>query len=241
MIKTNRMKAETIVNKLFEAMTERKAYLLANDFVVSSEITKKNGLLDNFDPQGNAYNEFKIAVDKVKHVFDFGYLISVAAKAKPNGSNDANYIQCKTFEKVVRFVKAFGHKDFRMLDPHTRVIAINALKNNGVVSSKGAFCALTSLEMKDAVTDTLIDKRNYTPGTGSTQLSSTRELFRILALCDSIKGKKDAAIEFLPDVKIALLEHFDDVAKRVGYSAASDDDSEDDSMTDDAIDAALSN
>lgn len=221
-MKTNRMKAETIVAKLFEAMTERKAFLLENGFVVSSEITKKNGLLDNFDPQGNAYNEFKIAVDKVKAFFDFGFLIAVASKAKPSGSNDANYIQCKTFEKVVRFVKAFGHKDFRMLDPHTRVIAINALKNNGCVTSKGAFCALTSLEMKDAVPDTLIDKRTYSAGTGSTQLSSTRELFRILALCDSVKGKKDAAIEFLPDVKAALLEHFDDAAKRIGYSNDAD-------------------
>lgn len=218
-----RMKAETVVAKLFEAMSARRQWLADNGHTVSSEITKKNGLLDNFDPQGNAYNEFKIAVEKVKPIFDFSFLLTVASKGKPSISNDTSYIQVKTFEKVVRFIKAFGHQDFRMLDPHTRIITINALKNNGIVSSKGAFCALTSLEMNEAITEKLIDKSTYSPGTGSTQLSSTRELFRILGMCESVKGKKDAAIEFLPDTRAALLEHFESVASRIGHVSEEDD------------------
>lgn len=217
-MKTNRMNAKTIVAKLFDAMTARRAALVADGSHVADEITKRNGLLDNFDPQGSAYNEFVIAVEHVKQIFDFGHLLAHVGKHKKLKANDENYMQCKTVEKIVRFIKAFGHRDFRMLDPHTRVITLNALKNNGVISSKGAFCALTSLEMKDAIGETLIDKRTYSAGTGSTQLSSTRELFRILGLTNGVKGARDAAIDILPEVKETLLQHFTDAAARIGLT-----------------------
>jgi len=221
-MKPNRMKAETICAKLFEAMSARKAALIADNTHVADEITKKNGLLDNFGTEGNSYNEFMLAVDKVKHVFDFSFLLAHVGKHKRSTSNDPQYMQCKTVEKIVRFIKAFGHKDFRMLDPHTRIITINALKNNGLISSKGAFCALTSLEMNEAISEKLIEKRTYSPGTGSTQLSSTRELFRIMGLTAGVKGARDAAIDILPEVKQALLEHFDGVAARIGATVDAD-------------------
>lgn len=214
-------KAETIVAKLFTAMTARKQSLVDGDFVVSDEITKKNGLLDNFNPEGNSYRQFLHAVEETKGIFDFEPVFKIAAKAKPNGSNDAQYIQVKALEKVVKFVKAFGFKDFRMLDNHTRNIMFNAMVNNGCISSKGAFASLVRVEfdeLSDATSEILSKRANYTAGTGSTQLSSTRELFRTLGLCDSVKGAKEAAILFTEEAKQALTQHFEPIAARVGVA-----------------------
>lgn len=219
MKKATNFKPETIVAKLFAAMQARKQFLLDNGHIVSDEITKKNGLLDNFNPDGNSYRECLKAVENVKAVFDFGHLIAIAEKGKPNGSNDAQYIQVKAFEKLIRFVKAFGFKDFRMLDNHTRAIMFNAMLNNGVISSAGAFASLVRVEfdeLSSATSEVLRLRHKYTPGTGSTQLSSTRELFRILGLCDSTKGAKDAPIVFTEAARSALIQHFEQVANAVG-------------------------
>src|SRR5437762_14174374 len=124
MSKANRMKAETIVAKLFGAMTDRKQALLDGGFVVSDEIVKKNGLLDNFDPNGTAYREFLHAVDQTKSFIDFDYFINVVKKHKQARQNDPDYIQCKTVEKVLKCVKEFGFKDPRKRDNHTRVILV---------------------------------------------------------------------------------------------------------------------
>lgn len=215
------LKAETIVARLFAAMTARKQALLDGGFVVSTEITKKNGLLDNFNPEGNSYRQFLLAVEGTRNIFDYTTLLNIAAKAKQETANDANYIQCKTFEKIVKCVKAFGFKDARMLDTHSRAIIINTLVNNGVITSKNAFATLVKVEFDALDTQqTLKERHNYTPGTGSTQLSSTREMLRVLGLTDGNKGARDAAIELLPEAKQALLEHFDTIAKRVGAPVA---------------------
>lgn len=230
-----KFKAETIVAKLFAAMSERKQTLVDNGHVVSDEITKKNGLLDNFNPEGNSYRQFLHAVEETKMIFDFEPLMKIAAKAKPSGSNDAQYVQAKAFEKVVKFVKAFGFKDFRMLDNHTRNIMFNAMVNNGVISSKGAFASLVRVEfdeLSSATSETLSKRSNYTPGTGSTQLSSTRELFRTLGLCDGIKGAKDAPIVFTDEAKSALIQHFDPIATKLGATVESDDETEETSDSD---------
>lgn len=216
MKKANKLKSETIVAKLSEKMTVRKQWLLDNGHVVANEITKKNGLLDNFNVDGNAHREFVKAVEETKSIFDFGFMLSVIEKGKPSGSTDAQYMQAKTVEKIIKFVKAFGFKDFRMLDPHTRLIMFNAMYNNGIISSKGAFASLVKVEfdMHDSASGEIIKQRSgYSPGTGSAQLSSTRELFRILGLCESVKGAKDAAIIFTDEAKAALIEHFDPIAK----------------------------
>lgn len=221
---TSKMKSETIVAKLFAAMTERRAALVAGDFVVSDEITKKNGLLDNFSPEGNSYRGFLQAVENTKSIFDFAPLIKIAAKHKPNGSNDAQYIQAKAFEKIVKFVKAFGFKDFRMLDNHTRSITMNAMVNNGAISSRFAFASLVKVEFDalESQDERLVMRNNYTAGTGSTQLSSTRELFRILGLTDGIKGAKDAPIVFTDEAKTALVQHFKPIAQKTGATVESD-------------------
>lgn len=222
-------KAETIVAKLFTAMTARKQALIDGGFVVSDEITKKNGLLDSFNPEGNSYRNFLHAVEETKSIFDFEPLFKIAAKAKPNGSNDAQYIQVKALEKVVKFVRAFGFKDFRLLDNHTRNIMFNAMVNNGCISSKGAFASLVRVEfdeLNDATSEVISKRANYTPGTGSTQLSSTRELFRTLGLCDSVKGAKDAQILFTEDAKQALTQHFAPIAEKIGATVDSEEESE---------------
>jgi hypothetical protein len=215
MKKALKLKSETIVAKLADKMTVRKQWLLDNGHVVANEITKKNGLLDNFTVEGNAHREFLKAVENTKAIFDFGFLLNVIEKAKPSGSADSDYIQAKTVEKVIKFVKAFGFKDFRMLDPHTRLIMFNAMYNNGVISSKGAFASLVKVEfdmMSEASGEVLKQRSSYSPGTGSAQMSSTKELFRILGLCDSVKGAKDAPIIFTDEAKHALIEHFDPIA-----------------------------
>lgn len=224
-----KFKAETIVAKLFKAMTERKQTLLDNGFVVSDEITKKNGLLDNFDPQGNSYRQFLHAVENTKSVFDFEFLMKTCAKAKPSGSNDANYMQCKTIEKVIKFVKAFGFKDFRMLDNHTRAITMNAMCNNGAISSRSAFASLVRVEFDalESQDEKLAIRHNYSSGTGNTQLSSTRELFRMLGLTDGIKGEKDAPIVFTDETKQALLQHFEQIATKTGATFESEDEDDD--------------
>jgi len=219
MSKVAKFKAETIVAKLFAAVTERKQALVDAGLIVSTEITKKNGLLDNFDPNGNAYREFLHAVEQTKSFLDFGSLINKAAKAKQAGSNDSGFIAVKAFEKIVKCIKAFGFKDARKLDNHTRLILVNTLVNNGVITSRNAFATLVRVEF-DALTEQqqLRDRANYTPGTGSTQLSSTREMLRLLGLTDGIKGARDANIELLPEAKIAMIQYFESVAKRAGIA-----------------------
>jgi len=223
-----KIKAETIVAKLFAAMTERRAALVAGDFVVSDEITKKNGLLDNFNPEGNSYRNFLLAVENTKSIFDFDPLLKIAAKHKPNGSNDSQYVQAKALEKIVKFVKAFGHKDFRVLDNHTRSITMNAMVNNGAISSRSAFASLVKVEYDalESQDERLVMRNNYTAGTGSTQLSSTRELFRILGLTDGIKGAKDAPIVFTDEARTALVQHFAPIAVKTGIVVDTDESEE---------------
>ena len=228
-MKATKFKAETIVQKLADKMSARKQWLLDNGHVVANEITKKNGLLDNFMIEGNAYREFLKAVENTKSIFDFGFLLNVIEKGKPAGSADADYIQAKTVEKVVKFVKAFGFKDFRMLDPHTRAIMINTMYNNGVISSKGAFASLVRVDFDlfdDATSERIKERNNYSPGTGSAQMSSTKELFRILGLCDSVKGAKDAQIIFTEHAKGALIQHFERIASVAGVTVADTEETE---------------
>jgi hypothetical protein len=221
-----KFKAETIVAKLFTAMTDRRAALVAGDFVVPDEMTKKNGLIDNFNPEGNSYRNFLVAVENTKAIFDFEPLLKIATKHKPNGSNDAQYVQAKALEKIVKFVKAFGHKDFRVLDNHTRSITMNAMVNNGAITSRSAFATLVRVEYDalESQDERLVMRNSYTAGTGSTQLSSTRELFRILGLTDGIKGAKDAPIVFTDEAKAALTQHFEPIAKRTGAVIEQQDD-----------------
>lgn len=221
-MKSAKMKAETIVAKLFAAMTERRQALVDGGFTVSDEITKKNGLLDHFNPEGNSYRSFVDAVDKTKAIFDFAPLLRITAKAKPAGANDTDYIQVKALEKVVKFVKAFGQRDFRVLDNHTRSITVNTMVNSGVISSRAAFATLVRVEFDGEDSTRLVERNRYTAGTGSTQLSSTRELYRLLGMTEGIKGAKDQNIVFTEETKNALLEHFDTLARKVGAPVTED-------------------
>jgi hypothetical protein len=218
-MKASKMKAETIVAKLFAAVTERKQTLVDNNLIVSTEITKKNGLLDNFDPNGNSYREFLHAVDQTKSFIDFAPLIARAQKAKQSGANDESFIAVKAFEKIVKCIKAFGFKDPRKLDNHTRLILVNTLVGNGVITSKNAFATLVRVEF-DALEEQQIlrERANYTHGTGSTQLSSTREMLRILGLTEGIKGAREAQIILTDEAKVNMIQYFEPLAKRAGVA-----------------------
>lgn len=207
----------TIASKLFASLIERKQFLIDNGFPIASEF---KSILDHVNPDGRSYKQFLHAVENTKTIFDFEPLLKIAAKPKQSNGNDAQYIQMKSLEKVLKFTKAFGLKDFRILDNHSRSITINAMVNSGLISSKGAFATLVRCEFDalDSQDERLVARNNYTSGTGSTQLSSTRELFRMLGLCDSVKGERNAPIIFTDAAKTALIEHFEIIASKTNVT-----------------------
>lgn len=216
--KTAKFKPETIVAKLFDAMNVRIATLKENEQTVSVEF---KSILAHFNPEGDSYRAMLHAVENTRTFFDFSTLLSIASKAKPAKGHDAGYVQAKALVKIINFAKAFAQKDFRILDNHTRSIMVNTMVNNGIISSRTAFATLVRVEYDalESQDERLAMRNNYTAGTGTTQLSSTRELFRILGLTESIKGARDAQIVFTDDTKAALIEHFDPIAKKLGIEA----------------------
>jgi hypothetical protein len=216
-MKTAKFKPETIVGKLFDAMNTRIQTLKDNEQTVSVEF---KSILAHFNPEGDSYRAMIHAVENTKTFFDFSTLLSVASKAKPNKGHDAQYVQAKALVKIINFAKAFAQKDFRILDNHTRSIMINTMVNNGVISSRTAFATLVRVEYDalESQDEKISARNNYTAGTGTTQLSSTRELFRIFGLTDGIKGARDAQIVFTDETKSALIEHFAPIAKKLGLS-----------------------
>ena len=220
-MKTAKFKPETIVAKLFDAITTRIATLKENEQVVSVEF---KSILAHFNPEGDSYRAMLHAVENTKTFFDFAPLLSVVAKAKPGKGHDAGYVQAKALVKIINFAKALAQKDFRILDNHTRSIMLNTMVNNGVISSRTAFATLVRVEYDalESQDEKLSARNNYTPGTGSTQLSSTRELFRILGLTDGVKGARDAQIIFTEHAKAALIQHFEPIAKKLGIEVDSE-------------------
>jgi hypothetical protein len=209
-------KTETIIAKMFDAMLARKQALIDDGKHVAAEI---KGILDHLDPNGKNYRPFLHAVSETRSFIDFGYFASVIGNDKMKGANDADYIQCKTVVKVLKCIQAFGFKDPRKLDGYTRAILVNTLVGNGVITAKNAFATLVRVEF-DALDEQQIlrERRNHTAGTGSTQVSSTREMLRILRLTDGVKGARDAQIELLPDVITNMVQYFEPLAKRAGIA-----------------------
>lgn len=225
-------KAETIVSRLFASTVARKQELVDSGSHVAAEFKM---VLSHFDANGNDYRAFLSAVENTKKIFDFEPMMKMIGKSVKAGSNDSHYMQMKVVEKIVKFIKALGHKTFNASDIHTGNILMNAMINNGMIKSKTAFSCLVKCEF-DALEDQS-EKRdrkfmsNYTPGTGSTQLSSTREMFRILGITQGVKGAKDAPIIFTDEAKQAFIEHFDIVAMKVNAPITEDDETALDEMT----------
>lgn len=207
-------KNTTIISKLFAASVTRKQALVDSGSIVAAEFKM---VLNHFNPEGDSYRSFLQAVENTKTVFDFEPMMKNIGNLKTT-SNNPNYMQMKVVEKIIKFVKAFGYKDFSTFDPHTKNILMTTMLNNGVIKSKTAFSVLTKCTF-DALEDQS-DKRDrqymssYSAGTGSTQLSSTRELFRILGVTNGIKGAKDQPIIFTDEAKSAFIEYFEIVAKK---------------------------
>ncbi|MDR9847045.1 hypothetical protein [Herbaspirillum huttiense] len=219
-MKTAKLRAETIVSKLFDAITARVQTLRDNGLVVSSEF---KGIIDHLDPQGSSYSGFVKAVDNCKKRVEFDTLISIVGKAKPARGNDDAYVQAKVIEKIIKLVKGIGFNDFKILDNHTRSLLINTTVNNARITSKVAFATLVKVEF-DALDPSqgfkLKARNNYTAGTGSTQLSSSREMLRIMGLSESAKGKRDADFTFTDDAHALFNERFEAIAKLTGSDAS---------------------
>lgn len=207
--------AQTIVAKLFDAVTARVQFLRDNSLVVSSEF---KGIIDHLDPQGSSYKGFVRSIEQCNARVSFNTLTSIIGKAKPARGNDADYVQAKVVEKIIKLVKGIGFNDFRILDNHTRSLLINTTINAQRITSKVAFATLVKVEF-DALDNQdfrMKARNNYTAGTGSTQLSSSREMMRIMGLSDSAKGKRDADFTFTDDAQALFNERFEAIAKLTG-------------------------
>jgi hypothetical protein len=206
------IKASTIVNKLAAAVAARIADLVAAGEHVAAEFKKINEL---YAPEGKNRTSFENAVDTVKDVIDFDFLLKIIGKANQTGANDSNYVQAKVIEKINKLIFALANRDMRSLDRHTASLMVNAMLN-GKLTSKAAFATLVKIEWGEEISEMLKERNNYTAGTGSTQLSSTKEAMRILGLSENPKGTKNADFTFTDDAKALFTERFERIAKVIG-------------------------
>jgi hypothetical protein len=214
----SKLKASTIVNKMGAAIATRVQTLLDGGEHVATEFKKINEL---YQPEGKHRSSFERAVESVKDQIDFDLLIKIIGKAKQAGANDSNYVQAKVIEKINRLIFALANKDLRATDNHTRALMVNAMLN-GKLTSRAAFATLTSVNFKDDITEVLRARHEYSTGTGSTQLSSTKETMRILGLSINPKGTKNADFTFTDEGKALFCERFESIAALVNTADAID-------------------
>lgn len=209
------LKNTTIVTSLFNGLTARKAAL--TERIAAGEqvsiATEIKTMLDRFDPLGRSHKSFLHAVENTKSVFDFEPLMKMIAKDAKSSGVDCNYMQCKSLLKVVQFVESFGNKNFKTIDGYTSTILLNCIANAGSIKAQTAFVSLAKgYESDDELSEKIVSRRGHTAGTASTQISSTKELFRALGLTENVKGVRDAPIAIKADAVAALVEHFEQLA-----------------------------
>lgn len=205
------LKASTIVNKFGSQVTARVDALREAGTHVATEFKP---LLACYAPDGNNRGSFERAVESVKDQIDFDLLIKIIGKHAETGKNDANYVQAKTLIKINRLLFGLATKDLRALDNHTRSLMINAMLN-GKLSSKAAFATLVKVTWGEEIEESLRERNNYSAGTGSTQLSSTKECMRVLGLSTNPKGTKNADFTFTDEAKALFCERFERIAELV--------------------------
>lgn len=206
------LKAETILAKLGKAVVARNDARKESGKDVESEFKKIREL---YLPEGQNYRSMLNAVEAVRGAVDFDLLIKIIGKHAPNGANDSEYVQAKVIEKINKLIFALAQGNFRLADNHSRSLMVNALLN-GKLCSKAAFATLVKVQWSDEISETLRERNNYTSGTGSTQLSSTKEMMRILRLSDSVKGTRNADFAFNETGSAFIVERFPEVAKLLG-------------------------
>jgi hypothetical protein len=205
------LKAATIVNKLGAAVAQRVQALKDNETHVATEF---KGILACYAPDGNNRGSFERAIESVKDQIDFDFLIKIIGKHAETGKNDPNYVQAKTIVKINRLLFGLATKDMRALDNHSRSLIVNATLN-GKLSSKAAFATLVRVQWGEEIEEALRERNNYSAGTGSTQLSSTKEMMRVLGLSDNPKGTKNADFAFTDEARTLLCERFARLAELV--------------------------
>lgn len=223
-----KFKAETIVARLFASVTDRVKALRDEDKHIPAEFKM---IQDHLNPEGKSYRAMLHAVEQTKSIFDFEPLMNCIGKHKMNGANDASYLQAKTIEKVIKFVKAMGNRDFRMLDNHTRSLIVNTMVNNGCISSLAAFATLTKVDSEE-ISEIIRARNSYSHGTANSQKGSSRELFRIMGVTTGIKGAKGEGINLTDAAKQAFAEHFEQVAKLVPSAVVENDYQEEGELAD---------
>lgn len=205
------IKASTIVNKLGAAVAARVQALKDAETHVATEF---KGILACYAPDGANRSSFERAIESVKDSIDFDMLVKIIGKHAESGKNDPNYLQAKTIVKINRLLFGLATNDMRALDNHSRSLIINAMLN-GKLSSRAAFATLVKVNWGEGFDEHLRERNNYSAGTGSTQLSSTKEMMRVLGLSENPKGTKNADFTFTEPAKALLCERFARLAELV--------------------------
>jgi hypothetical protein len=112
-------------------------------------------------------------------------------------SSGSAFLAKYAVEKVVKFGSALAQNSFSQLDRYSQSMLLNtnALTK---LSAKGALVCLSSAIVYDEMETQQATRRygNCTPGTASTQRSSSREAMRVLSIASTTKGKRDDVIEY---------------------------------------------
>ena len=204
------IKAETIANTIVSAFTARReAFKSMVDAgikpVVSSEYSTIAKRIDG--------QSFIATIDKVRTMFDLQYFTRAIGNVEKKSGNDSDYMQLKSIEKVLKFFEAIALNDYKKLDGYTYYLLYNTLKNAGSLNAQACFITLSKRSMSEDEISVVIKKfMNATPGTASTQTSSTKELLRCLGLTNHAKGQREVGIELTIDAQALIAEHFNSLA-----------------------------
>lgn len=116
--------------------------------------------------------------------------------------SDERHIAVKVITKIRQLMKAIAENNARHLDGYTHSIVRNLLVNKSLTVFECERCLSTSI-VNDGIDTFKLDEhkrivayKNTAPSTAETQSSSTRMMLKLLDVCETVKGQKDATLSF---------------------------------------------
>ena len=116
--------------------------------------------------------------------------------------SDDRHIAVKVITKIRQLMKAIAENNARHLDGYTHSIVRNLLVNKSLTVFECERCLSTNI-VNDGIdtfkldeTKKIIAYKNTAPSTAETQSSSTRMMLKLLDVCTTVKGQKDATLTF---------------------------------------------
>ena len=170
--------SQSFSTRFIAALTAREAEQHSNDTVTA---------INNATAQS-------VALDKVfaEPCFaEIGRTLIKRARIATPQQDKEQFIAVKVLVKIMQAVQALATGLPSALDPYTRTIGANLCKLNGVSNKSALVCLSKSVEY-DALDQqqTLSKRYNCSPGTASTQSSSTRMMLKHMGICEVNKGKR---------------------------------------------------